>query len=86
MGDTIKTTKGAIAMGAADFCTCTDKACPFHPARHGQGCTPCIAKNLREGEIPSCFFHAIDHPKPTDGWHYEDFAALVQAAKAAGKL
>ncbi len=68
------------------FCTCTDTKCPFHPTNHTHGCTPCIAKNLREGEIPSCFFNAIDHPKTTGEWHYEDFAALVNAAKAAGKL
>lgn len=68
------------------FCTCTDTACPCHPSNHDKGCTPCIAKNLREGEIPSCFHKDIDFPKPTDGWHYEDFAALVNAAKKAGKL
>ncbi len=68
------------------FCTCSDTACPFHPANHTHGCTPCIAKNLREGEIPTCFYKAIDYPKPTAKWHFEDFAALVDAAKAAGKL
>ena len=73
-------------MDLPEFCTCTDKTCPFHPSRHAQGCTPCIAKNLREGEIPSCVFHAIGFPKPTAGWRYEDFAALAEAAKAAGAL
>ena len=68
------------------FCTCGDDKCPFNPVNHEQGCTPCIAKNLREGEIPSCFFKAIDFPKPTKDWHYEDFAYLVEAAKSAGKL
>ncbi len=63
------------------FCTCTDLACPFHPTNHEQGCVPCIAKNLKEREIPTCFFHAVDHPKPTPDWHFEDFAALVQAAQ-----
>ena len=63
------------------FCTCTDTKCQYNPVNHDQGCTPCIAKNLREGEIPTCFFNKIDHPKPTGGWHYEDFAALAQAAK-----
>ena len=69
-----------------EFCTCGDKNCPYNPVNHDQGCTPCIAKNLREGEIPSCFHKAINFPKPTDGWHYEDFAELVMAAKEAGKL
>ena len=68
------------------FCTCADTDCPFNPVNHDQGCTPCIAKNQREGEIPTCFYKLIDFPKPTENWHYEDFAALVQAAKAAGRL
>ena len=68
------------------FCTCSDTKCPFHPSNHGQGCTPCIAKNLKEGEIPSCFYRKIDCEKPTSEWHYADFAALVAAAQAKGKL
>ena len=68
-------------MTKVPFCTCSDTSCPFHPTNHDQGCAPCIAKNLKEREIPSCFFHSIDRPKPTDGWHYEDFAALVEAEK-----
>ncbi len=68
------------------FCTCRDTACPFHPSNHERGCTPCIAKNLREGEIPTCFFRAVGVDKPTAGWHYEDFAALIETAKALGKL
>ena len=71
---------------AREFCTCTDHRCPFHPVNHGQGCDPCIQKNLRLKEIPSCFFHDIDAEKPTPKWHYEDFAALVEKAKAEGKL
>ena len=68
------------------FCTCKDRECPCHPSNHDKGCTPCIAKNLKQGEIPSCFFYSIDHPKPTEGWYFEDFARLVDAAKKAGKL
>ncbi len=63
------------------FCTCRDTACPFHPSNHDKGCTPCIAKNLREREIPSCFFRSVGTEKPTPGWHYEDFAALIRAAE-----
>ena len=66
---------------AKEFCTCTDYKCPCHPVNHDQGCTLCIRKNLHEKEIPSCFFHDIDSEKPTPGWHYEDFAALVEKAK-----
>ena len=71
---------------ARDFCTCTDTACPFHPSRHNQGCTLCIQKNLKQKEIPSCFFHDIDCEKPTPGWHYSDFAALVRAAEDKAQL
>lgn len=69
-------------IDARDFCTCTDLKCPCHPTNHDQGCSLCIRKNLHEKEIPSCFFHDNDHPKPTENWFYEDFAALVYAAKA----
>jgi hypothetical protein len=69
-----------------EFCTCTDRECPFNPVNHDQGCTLCILKNLHEKEIPSCFYHDIDFPKPTEEYHYEDFAALVKAAKENGKL
>ena len=71
---------------AMDFCTCTDLKCPCHPANHDRGCVPCVLKNRRQKEIPSCFYHDIDCPKPTENWHYEDFAALVAAAKEQGKL
>ncbi len=66
---------------AKQFCTCTDTKCPCHPSNHDQGCTLCVLKNLRQKEIPSCFFHDIGGEKPTPGWHYEDFAALVEAAR-----
>ena len=68
------------------FCTCKDYSCPYNPVNHDKGCTPCIAKNLREGEIPTCFYKSIDHPKPTGNWHYEDFAALVNEAKKHHKI
>jgi hypothetical protein len=42
------------------FCTCADKKCPFHPSNHNEGCDPCIKKNLRVGEIPSCFFKLVN--------------------------
>ncbi len=67
------------------FCTCTDTACPYHPSNHGLGCTPCIAKNLREREIPTCFFRSAGGEKPTPGWHYEDFAALIAAREERKK-
>ena len=71
---------------AKEYCTCTDIKCPCHPVNHDQGCSLCIQKNLRQKEIPSCFFHDIDCEKPTSGWHYQDFSALVEKAKTEGKL
>ncbi|MCR4884485.1 MAG: DUF6485 family protein [Clostridiales bacterium] len=64
------------------FCTCTDTNCPFHPTNHNQGCTPCIAKNLKEREVPSCFFATAGGEKPTPGWHFEDFAALINLSSS----
>ncbi len=69
-----------------EFCTCTDYECPCHPVNHDQGCNLCILKNLKLKEIPSCFYNDIDCEKPTENYFYEDFAALVTAAKAEGKL
>ena len=65
-----------------DFCTCTDFRFPNHPRNHDRGCGPCIEKNLKLKEIPTCFFRAIDCEKPTPGWHFADFAALVEREKA----
>ena len=73
--------RSVTATSGVPFCTCMDTACPFNPVNHDKGCTPCIAKNLREREIPTCFFKAVGHPKPTDGWHFEDFAALVVSSR-----
>ena len=41
------------------FCTCQNTACRCHPANHDQGCDLCIQKELRKGEIPSCFFNLV---------------------------
>ena len=59
------------------FCTCTNLECPLHPARHGKGCAPCIAKNLRLGEIPNCFFNLVEGAEHHTGDSFEDFARLV---------
>ena len=61
----------------AKFCTCTDLDCPFHPTNHDKGCAPCIAKNLKEDEIPSCFFNKVDKDYDGGSYHFEDFARLV---------
>ena len=63
------------------FCTCADRACPFHPTNHDKGCAPCIAKNLKEREIPSCFFNAVDPAEKHDSFFFEDFAESVLRKK-----
>lgn len=64
-------------MNFAEFCTCGDRKCPFHPTNHDQGCTPCIAKNRKLGEIPSCFFNQLKDTGPRTGYTFEDFALAV---------
>lgn len=59
------------------FCTCDDLECPFHPTNHDKGCAPCIADNLKDGEIPSCFFFKVDKDYPGPTYTMEDFARLV---------
>lgn len=64
--------------GEKAFCTCTDKACPNHPSNHDKGCTPCIRKNLRTGEIPTCFFvSALGDTSGSSDWSRESFARRV---------
>lgn len=43
-------------MSAFDFCTCDNFNCVHHPKNTDGSCTACVAKNLRNNEIPSCFF------------------------------
>lgn len=59
------------------FCTCRDLECPRHPTRHDRGCAPCIAKNLRLREIPSCFFALLESAGAPKGYGFRDFADLV---------
>jgi hypothetical protein len=47
-------------LSNVSFCTCVDHECSCHPVNHEHGCTPCIAKNLKDGEIPVCFFRKIE--------------------------
>lgn len=61
----------------SSFCTCTDYACPMHPVNHDKGCVPCIAKNLSQREIPSCFFKKLDLKEKPAAYHFEDFAKAV---------
>ncbi len=45
----------------AKFCTCNVIKCPYHPLNHNNGCDLCIEKNLKKGEIPTCFFKVINN-------------------------
>lgn len=67
------------------FCTCKDLKCPFHPTNHDKGCAPCIAKNLKQGEIPSCFFNSLDNTENVTGYTYNDFADAVKNQKGFNK-
>ena len=64
------------------FCTCPHTACPLHPVNHGQGCAPCVAKNLKLREIPNCFFQLIDANGVRTGDSFLDFAELVMRGSA----
>lgn len=63
------------------YCTCTDLDCPCHPSRHDQGCTPCVRKNQRQGEIPSCFFKLVEDRQKPDAYFFENFADWVKKHK-----
>ena len=67
------------------FCTCTSLDCPLHPTHHESGCAPCIADNLKDREIPSCFFNLVDRNYEGGNYTFEVFAALVTAAKGEKK-
>lgn len=60
------------------YCTCTDLDCPCHPSRHELGCTPCVRKNQRQGEIPSCFFKLVEDRQKPDAYFFENFADWVK--------
>lgn len=65
----------------SSFCTCTHLDCPLHPTKHNKGCAPCIAKNLKMGEIPDCFFNKLDSAKNRSGIKFSDFAKAVMESE-----
>lgn len=67
----------------AMYCTCTDHACPLHPSNHDKGCTPCVQKNLRDREIPSCFFRKVSDERPP-AYFFENFAEIVETSRKNG--
>lgn len=59
------------------FCTCKDTNCPLHPTNHDKGCAPCISKNLKQREIPNCFFRMVEETHTAEGYSFEVFAKAV---------
>lgn len=49
----------------------------MHPTNHDRGCAPCIAKNLQQREIPSCFFNKVSAGIKPTSFFFEDFAKAV---------
>lgn len=64
-------------MTAFDFCTCENFNCVHHPKNADGTCTACVAKNLRNNEIPSCFFNKADGIKKRTKYKFEDFAEVI---------
>lgn len=65
-------------MSDVSFCSCTDHVCAQHPRNHDKGCTPCIAKNLHDHEVPSCFFNKIgEKTETTTNYTFKKFAQKV---------
>ncbi|MDD7463348.1 MAG: DUF6485 family protein [Anaerococcus sp.] len=62
-----------------EFCTCVDTKCPNHPSNHDLGCTPCVEKNLSQGEVPVCFFNKANPDRDNDTYFFEDFARIVKS-------
>jgi len=70
-------------MSPKPFCTCDYLACPYHPHKHDDECTPCIEKNLHQQEVPACFFYKIGDPGGVDSpYTFERFAEQVILEKA----
>ena len=63
------------------ICTCKDTKCPLHPDNHDKGCTPCIRKNLKLGEIPNCFFDLVTDDQ--DGRDCSEILIQIAAVRSA---
>ena len=64
-------------MTAFDFCTCENFNCVHHPKNTDDTCTACVSKNLKNNEIPSCFFNKADGIKKRAKYKFEDFAEAI---------
>ena len=69
------------------FCTCNDLTCVLNPNNtHSQitNCDPCIRKNLKAGEIPSCFFLLVKEDlTEVEDFTIDGFVALYLKNKQA---
>ena len=73
-------------MERADFCTCKDLNCPYHSSKHNGECTPCILKNLKQHEIPACFWDKIgDDSNAKSEYTFLKFAKKVVGSEAGCK-
>lgn len=70
----------------SQFCTCSNFACPLHPRNHDKGCSPCISKNLKMKEIPTCFFNLVDPDGRRKGDSFEDFARAALQPPAESEV
>ena len=65
------------------FCPCTDHDCklnPHNPTNKQPTCDRCIRKNLKAGEVPTCFFMAVH--ADTSGATDTTFAGFANYVKA----
>jgi len=63
-----------------EFCTCDSYDCDYHPRKHNNECTACIGKNLRNHEIPNCFFNSIGNEADVkSNYSFYKFAEEVMA-------
>lgn len=60
-----------------EMCSCAKLECALHPSNHDKGCTPCISKNLKTREMPSCFFNLVEGAETREGDSFKDFAKHV---------
>lgn len=63
------------------FCACTNYKCKLHPRNHDKGCAPCIEKNLKTKELPSCYFNLFEDADKRKSDGFEAFCELVQNSK-----
>jgi len=67
-------------MSCAEFCTCDSYDCEFHSSKHNYECTACIEKNLKNHEIPYCFFKKIgEESSVKSNYSFYKFAEKVIA-------